>query len=118
MNKLSSLHSRARIFFHKQLTLVIMEYKSMSTVYPRLGTTSLDTENREYWLRVSPSIDDLDGVPPTLDIDFVLIFICFCTVILTAVAGVGIYYLYDHYAHWYPDHLYTHQRYIETYQLW
>ena len=83
-----------------------------------MGTVSIDSEEREKYIKLSPSVDNLSGVAPTLDIDFVLIFIGICSLIFTVILGVGVYYLYDLYVHWYPDHLFTHQRYIETFHLW
>ena len=93
------------------------EFKWRSNVFAMIGTTSLDTELRKECLDYNPSIKKLEGVPPIVDIDFMLIFISLLTILFVALAGVGIYHLYDIYIHIYPDHLYTHQRYVETYHL-
>ena len=95
-----------------------MEYKLRSTVFSHIGTVSIDNEDREKWLKISPTVDDLSEISPTLDIDCSLIFLCLLSIILTVAGGVGVYYLYDLYVYWYPDHLFTHQRFIETYHLW
>ena len=92
-----------------------MEFKWRSNVFDRFGTTSLDAELRKECLAYNPSIKNLKGVPPIVDFDFVLISISLLVIIFVGAAGVGIYHLYDLWIHNYPDHLYTHQRYIETY---
>ena len=95
-----------------------MEFKWKSSVFSRAGTVSIDSEEKEKYIKLSPTVDNLIGVAPTIDIDFVLIFISICSLIVTAFLGVGVYHLYDLYVHWYPDHLFHHQRFIETFHLW
>ena len=95
-----------------------MDFKWKTSFFERLGTCSIDNEYREKWIEYSPSVKNTEGVPAKLDFDYFLIFVSIVFIILTCAAGVGVYHLYDLYVYWYPDHLFHHQRFIETFHLW